>query len=346
MIHGFLCTDRGDQTAVRRKFLLDHLRYIETIADKVFIAGTAQCNLCYNCVRGRSDACLANGLQPGPVAETLDGMPLTQTAGIGGLAEYVVSYEERLVPYVSSLPDVEVAMLPDACGTGLAMTSTLHPIEAGSTVVVIGCGPIGLSAVQGARIQGASRIVAVEPIAARRDLARKFGATDVVDPNAFEPGKLLPHLRDLTTSGTRDRMFLGDRHPLLGGPDYVIEMVGRTHFPTKVEAPRDLSGIEALQMSIDLVGRGGCGMLGSGGFDGGDRLSIVPSSITISQKTLISCQNGGMQTRRDLPRFVRLIEDGHFDVKSMIKVYRFEDVMQALQDVVDRTVVGAVVKFG
>ena len=88
------------------------------------------------------------------------------------------------------------------------------------------------------------------------------------------------------------------------------------------------------------------GMLGSGGFDGGDRLSIVPSSITISQKTLISCQNGGMQTRRDLPRFVRLIEDGHFDVKSMIKVYRFEDVMQALQDVVDRTVVGAVVKFG
>ena len=314
--------------------------------DKVFIGGTSQCNLCYNCVRGRSDACLANDLQAGPVAETLDGVPLAQTAGIGGMAEYVVSYEERLIPYVSDLPDEVIAMLPDACSTGLGMTCTLHPIESGSIVVVIGCGPIGLSAIQGARLQGAVRIIAVEPIAARRQMALKFGATEVIDPNTFEPGKLLAHLREITTSASRDRMFFGDRHPLLGGPDYVIEAVGHQHFPPKAEQARDPTGVEAMQLAVDLVARGGYGLF-AGGYDGGDRISLNPNAMTISTKTYISCQNGGMQSRRDLPRFIKLIESGKFDAKSLIsKVYPFEDVVRAFQDVADRTVISAVVKFG
>jgi S-(hydroxymethyl)glutathione dehydrogenase/alcohol dehydrogenase len=313
--------------------------------DKVFIAGTSQCNLCYNCVRGRSDACLANNLQAGPVAQTLDGVPLQQTAGIGGLAEYVVNYEERLVPYVSDLPDEIVAMLPDAVGTGLGITTTLRPIEAGSTVVVIGCGPIGLSAIQGARLQGAIQIIAVEPIKARRDLALKLGAHQAIDPNSFEPGKLLTHLQELTTTTSHEeRMFFGDRHRLLRGPDYVIEAVGRQAFTPKVEQARDPTGIEAFEMAVNLVAKGGYGLM-AGGY-GAEQARVTPNGLTIGSKTLISCQNGGMQTRRDLPRFLRLIEQGKIDVQSLIsKVYPFEDVVQAFQDAADRTVIAAVVKF-
>lgn len=67
--------------------------------------------------------------------------------------------------------------------TALGMACTLEPILWGSTVVVFGAGPIGLSAIQGAPIQGASRLISVEPIAMRRQMALKLGATDVLDPD-------------------------------------------------------------------------------------------------------------------------------------------------------------------
>jgi S-(hydroxymethyl)glutathione dehydrogenase/alcohol dehydrogenase len=322
--------------------------------DKVFIAGTAQCNLCYNCIRGRTDACLANNLQQGPVAVTADGMEIVQNGGIGGYAEYSVNYEERLVPYFSDLPDEEVSMMIDVGSTGLGMACCLRPIEAGSTVVVIGCGPIGLSAVQGARIQGASHIIAVEPIAARRKLALELGAHEAVDPNAFPPAELLAHLRRMTGRGKPSRLFAGGSPPDLftgpwaadiAGPDYVIEAVGHQRFTPKLESPRDPSGIEALELACNLAPKGGCIMLG-GGYAANDTVTLNANGLTLRSRTIISCQNGGIQTRRDIPRFIELIEKGQFNAKAMIsKVYKFDDVIQAFQDVADRTVVGAVVRF-
>jgi S-(hydroxymethyl)glutathione dehydrogenase/alcohol dehydrogenase len=315
------------------------------VGDKVFIAGTSQCDRCYNCIRARADACLANNLQQGPVATTADGIPVAQSNGIGGLAEYSVNYEERLVPYFSDLPDEEVSMMIDIGSTGLGTTCALRQIESGSSVVVIGCGPIGLSAVQGARIQGARKIIAVEPIKARRDLALKFGAHEAVDPNAFQPGQLLVHLKKLCANPQEGRLFAGGGLPNLAGPDYVIEAVGRQRFMPKVESARDPTGLDALAMAIDLAPPGGYVML-SGGWGPDDMVSTNANGLTLRSRTIISCQNGGIQSRRDIPRFIRLIEDGKFDAKSLIsRVYKFDDVIQAYQDVADRTVVTAVVKF-
>jgi S-(hydroxymethyl)glutathione dehydrogenase/alcohol dehydrogenase len=276
---------------------------------------------------------------------TADGVQVAQSNGIGGLAEYSVNYEERLVPYFSDLPDEEVSMIIDIGSTGLGMTCALRQIESGSTVVVIGCGPIGLSAVQGARIQGARKIIAVEPIKARRDMALKFGAHQAIDPNAFQPGELLAHLRTLCATPQEGRLFAGGGLANLAGPDYVIEAVGRQRFTPKVEQARDVTGLDALAMAIDLAPPGGYVML-SGGWGPDDMVSTNANGLTLRSRTIISCQNGGIQTRRDVPRFIRLIEDGKFDAKSLIsKVYPFDDVIQAYQDVADRTVVTAVVKF-
>ncbi len=267
--------------------------------------------------------------------------------GAGGNAEYAIVYEERCVPIFSKISTNELAMLACVGSTGLGMTSTLHPIESGSSVVVFGAGPVGLSAIQGARIAGATQIICVEPIAARRQLALTLGATDAVDPNKIGD-KLLEQLRSMT-KGTTDRIFTGGRdwsRPFGAGPDYVIEAVGADQYPPKAEAGPDPSGLKTLELIWNLCPAGGWGMTSGGGYDRDGKIALPAGMFTNGSKTFCACQNGGIHSRRDLPRYVELIERGLFDAKSMItETYRFEDAHKAYQAVADRTIIAAVVTF-
>jgi hypothetical protein len=121
-------------------------------------------------------------------------------------------------------------------------------------VAVVGCGPLGLSAVQGARISGASSIIAIDPIKARRDLALKIGATHVLDPNVEADG-LVAKVRELT-KGPGDRLWAGGRDAggLLGGAgaDFVVEAVGADTAPPKAERGPDPSGILPLRQAYEM----------------------------------------------------------------------------------------------
>src|SRR3970282_1824400 len=101
-------------------------------------------------------------------------------------------------------------------------------VEPGSIVAVVGCGPLGLSAVQGARISGASTIIAIDPIRVRREAALAVGATHALDPNV-EGNGLVQRVRSLTTWPT-DRLWAGGRNPggrrPGSGADVVIEAAG------------------------------------------------------------------------------------------------------------------------
>ena len=122
-----------------------------------------------------------------PIADLRDGTPVFENSHIGGLAELMVTFEEWVVPLFTKADPVALGMVC-ACTTvaGLGATAShgLTIIVPGSTVAVVGCGPLGLSAVQGARIAGATTIIAIDPIRARRDVAKKVGATHVLDPHA------------------------------------------------------------------------------------------------------------------------------------------------------------------
>src|SRR3970282_989129 len=112
-------------------------------------------------------------------------------------------------------------------------------VEPGSIVAVVGCGPLGLSAVQGARIAGASTIIAIDPIRVRREVALKVGATIVLDPNV-EGERLAERVRVLTT-GPNDRLWAGGRNPGGvrpggAGADFVVEAAGASTVPPKLEA--------------------------------------------------------------------------------------------------------------
>src|SRR5437867_3229414 len=118
------------------------------------------------------------------IADLSDGTPVYENSHIGGLAELMVSPEEWIVPIFTKANAVELEMVcscVSVAGLGATAAQSLATIEPASAVAVVGCGPLGLSAVQGARIAGASTIIAIDPIRARRELAMKVGATQALD---------------------------------------------------------------------------------------------------------------------------------------------------------------------
>ena len=127
------------------------------VGDRVCVSGTPQCGSCYQCLRGRADMCQFLGRQ-GPddlaaVAEMRDGTPVYMNSHIGGLAELMITFEEWVVPIVTKAAAVDVGMVcscVSVAGLGATTSQALALVEPGSIVAVVGCGPLGLSAIQGA----------------------------------------------------------------------------------------------------------------------------------------------------------------------------------------------------
>ena len=315
--------------------------------DRVVVGVTSQCGECYMCLHGRGDACqFTFGLPPGyfvPIAERADGTPIRAALGIGGFSEINVVMEEYTCPVFTDIPAEQLALFGDQAATGVASAMCLIQIEPGSDVVVLGAGAIGMSAIQGARIMGAAQVIAVEPTRHRRDLALKLGATTVLDPNA-EGGNLVARIQDLC-KGPTDRLFAGGRggggnH----GPDFTIEAVGRCGDRPKVEQPPDPTGILPMTQAWQMTRRGGS--IVYLGFGQVGNVSFPASPLANNGRTLISGQQGGLNMMRDIPRFVRLVEKGQLDMKSMVtSTWRLNQLRDAFQVLSDRTEMCPVVTF-
>ena len=154
----------------------------------------------------------------------------------------MVTWEEWVVPVFSKASAVDLGM---ACscvavaGLGATVSGTLAKIPSAATVAVVGCGPLGLSAVQGARIAGASRIIAIDPVKVRRDVALKVGATHVLDANA-EGDRVIDRVRDISMErGPGDRYWAGGRDSggrrSGSGADFADEGVGHHQWIGGVE---------------------------------------------------------------------------------------------------------------
>jgi S-(hydroxymethyl)glutathione dehydrogenase/alcohol dehydrogenase len=318
------------------------------VGDRVCVSGTPQCGACYRCLRGRSDMCQflsaigADDLVA--VAELRDGTPVYQNSHIGGLAELMVTFEEWVVPIFTKASTADVGM---ACscvavaGLGATVTPGLAPVEPASAVAVLGCGPLGLSAVQGARIAGATTIIAIDPIRARRELALKVGATHVLDPNV-EGAKLVERVRAMTTWPT-DRLWSGGRNPAGrrpgAGADFVIEAVGLDHVPPKLEAGPDPTGILPMQQGYQMCALGG--HYTTTGLPRGN-ITLPGSLFAIGGVSHHGGQAGGASPMRDIPRFVELMEKGQFLVGPLATtIVPLEGMLDAYEQVAYRTTITA-----
>lgn len=317
------------------------------VGDQVIMSITPQCGACANCLNGRADICAMFGRPAIPQATMADGTPVQMANGPSGFSEYLVTWEEFVVPVFTKIPPVELSLLAcvSACGLGLAMCR--FPVEAGSDVVVFGLGPVGLSAVQGARIQGATRIIGIDPIKYRRDLAMKVGATAVIDSNADRGSDLIGKVNNLTVDVVpQGRFFAGQQRA--PGPMYVLEAVGGTRFPLPagVESPFDMTGTDALQQCYTAVRGGGYVRTCSVGHPPNATVSFPAARWANSSKTHVPGNFAGVQALRDIPRFVKLIEKGLFDAKSMIgKTYPGTQMREALQAAADRSVISSVIVY-
>lgn len=320
------------------------------VGDRVVVAGTSQCGQCYQCLHGRPDFCqfTFGGDAFPPIADMSDGTPVYAEAGIGGLADVMVVFEEYCVPVFTDLPAAELTLLGDQLTSGFAAGQSLLHFEPGCDVAVFGAGPVGMGAIQAGRVTGAAQVIAIDPIKYRRDLALKLGATVALDPVAEGAG-IVERIRELC-KGPTDRRFAGGtawgKAPnvaMARGADYVVEAAGFQAFPPKVEAQPDPTNVSTVRQAWDSTRMGGHVMLM------GFTLQEVPlpgPSLALLGRTIHSGQQGGLHMMRDIPRFVRLMERGILDAKSMIsKTYRIEDTRQAVQDCADRTVMTAVVLY-
>lgn len=332
------------------------------VGDRVIVANTPYCGVCYNCVRGRPDRCqmLPNQSQGGPsysalvpVAEAADGTKVVQHNNEGGFAELMIPYEWYCMPIFNHVSPVELSMLGCVGACGLGATFGVAPVEPASDVCILGCGPLGLSAVQGARIKGASQIIAVEPIKYRREVALKVGATKVLDPNA-EGEDLLRKIRELCR-GPTDRKFAGGRDNdsarteespyYSAGPDYVIEAVGGDQMVPKAGAGPDPTGILPLQQAWELCTSAGHVITVSVNHKG--KFSLPGGQWSNASKNHHPGNMNGCSTLRDMQRFARLVETGQFDAKSLAtETYPLDQIKEAFQQVADRMTVSAVIVFG
>ena len=325
------------------------------VGDRVVVAGTSQCGQCYQCLHGRPDYCQftffsnARGVEAfPPFAEMRDGTPVYAQAGIGGMSEVMTAFEEYCVPIFSDLPAAELTLLGDQLASGFAAGHADMRFELGSDVVVFGAGPVGIGAVQAGRVTGAAQVIAVDPIKYRRDFAMKMGATLALDPVAEGDG-LVEKIRELCR-GPNDRRFSGGvswgragNAVMARGADFVVEAAGFQAMPPKVEAQPDPTNVKTVLQAWECTRMGGHVMLM------GFTLQPVPfpgASLALLGRTIHPGQQGGLNVMRDIPRYVKLVEKGTIDAKSMItKRYTFADSRQAIQDTADRTIITGVIEF-
>jgi S-(hydroxymethyl)glutathione dehydrogenase/alcohol dehydrogenase len=305
----------------------------------------------------RSDQCVNRaGATAVPIAD-MGSTPLMSSDNTG-MTELMIVQEEHAMPVFTPVSSPELAMLTCVGGSGIGMATTNTPVQIASDVVVFGAGPVGLSAIQGARIKGASRIIVVEPIRYRRDLSMKLGATHVLNPHDYQrtprarpprgfgrddarfDDTLLDHIRELCKQPT-DRFWAGAGR---NGPDHVIEAAGGDQMPPKETPSPDPTGIMTLMQSWELCSRIGTAVSCTIGQPENALVQIPGSQFGDSAKHWWAGTAGGTNDRRDTPRYARLMETGQLDMKSLVgKTYPLAQTREAYQACADRTLIATVV---
>jgi S-(hydroxymethyl)glutathione dehydrogenase/alcohol dehydrogenase len=270
------------------------------VGQRVIVPGTSECGICFYCSIGRPDQCSETfdrgGIWP-HVANRKNGQPVSAAGNVGGYAEVMNVTANQVFPVESDLPDEWLSLLGCGITTGLGAVFNVAKVQPGSSVAVVGLGHLGQWMVQAAKVAAAVRIIAVDPIASRRELAGTLGATDLVDPAADDP---VAQVKALTEGR---------------GADYVLEAATLASAQT-----------QAILMSR----RAGTVVLTS--VERADATVTVPQvAISVQSRAILSAQNGNVRMRHDLPRFIRMMEDGWITSEPIItKRYSLDEINDAL----------------
>lgn len=256
-----------------------------TVGDHVVLSWVAPCRRCFFCLGGRPELC-EHGMDhafAGPYG-TAGGDAVFCGLGTGTFAEETVVPAAAAIRIDPDFPLELAALVGCAVVTGVgAVVNTAH-VAPGDSVAIVGCGGVGLAAVQGARLAGAAMIVAVDRVAAKFDMAVANGATHTVDASVGEP---VDAIRALTAGR---------------GVDHAIEVVGSS---------------STILQAYAMARRGGTvTVVGAGGF--GDLVAIPAMNLMVDAKRLQGSVYGGTDPARDIPRMIALAAAGALDLERLI----------------------------
>ena len=283
--------------------------------DRVIAFANPFCGHCVYCDRGDTFLCSGEATFRAPEGSqrvTINGDGVFTMAGVGAFSEAILAHENSLVPVPGDLPFAVAALLGCGVSTGLGAAMNTAAVKSGDTVVVVGCGTVGLSAIQGARVAGASRIFAVDLLQSKLKIAESMGATDSID--AANPD-LVGEILEATA----------------GGVDVAIECIGTP---------------ETTATAAATVGRGGTAVL-VGFMPLGSNIELPGTEFLYMGKKLVASVLGSTNFLRDMPKYGALVESGTVNLDVLMSDhFSLSDINMAMEKLHKGEVLKPIIDIG
>ena len=235
-----------------------------------------------------------------------DGLDIDNMVFISTFAEYTVVPEASIVPVAAHLPLDKLCLMGCGFTTGFgAATNAIH-IRPGETVTIVGCGGLGLAAIQGCVLSGAGKIIAVDVHEEKLTMAKKMGATHTIQHRQVAE-EVVKEIMEITWGL---------------GTDYSMEFVGGDEID------------QTVPVAFGAIRKGGTMLMVGVGHHEIKSMPIDPYTLTLWRKKVQGVLFGDAQFRADIPRYIDLFEQGKINLDDMItKEYRLEQINEAFDDV-------------
>jgi S-(hydroxymethyl)glutathione dehydrogenase / alcohol dehydrogenase len=274
--------------------------------DRVVISWVPQCGHCYFCEHGQGELCEAGavsmttgGLLDGTYRFRRGDRELGQMAASGTFSEETIIPAIGAVKVDDDIPITAAALIGCGVLTGFGAATNTADIHKGDTVAVLGCGGVGLNVIQGARYAGAERVVAIDMMPNKLDLAKQFGATDLVNAGEGDPVSKVMELTDQR------------------GADVAFEVIGLG--PT-------------IEQTIAMTRRGGQAIMV--GVPKMEVMINLPAffGLVLQEKTIKGCWYGSSNVHTDVPKLARLYGEGELMLDELVsREIKLDDVNDAFR---------------
>lgn len=276
------------------------------VGDHVVLTPVPPCGSCYFCLRGDATLCANNtslhtfALSDGNTGLSRNGEVVYRGLGVAAFAEYVITPANGAVKISNDIPLELACLMGCAIQTGIGAVINTAEVETGATVVIMGLGGVGIAAVQGAKLAGAAVILASDPVAERRELAKSFGATHVIDPINEDI-----HQCCLELTGNI-------------GMDYAFETAGIA---------------KLIETGLAITRPGGSTIcVGAAPLDQGIEINPV-TLFTTFEKKLSGCLMGSCNSLHEIPRLLSLWQTRQLKLDEMVTNRRpLEEINEAFDD--------------
>lgn len=272
--------------------------------DRVILSFVPNCGHCHSCETGHPHLCDEHARTTGKLFDntsrlhTLAGSDLAHMGKVACFAEYAVVPEAGCIPAPAALDFPQMALIGCSVTTGVGAALFNGGVAPGQSVAVIGCGGVGLNVIQGARLAGATTIVAVDVKQSALDFARKFGATHTV--NARDEAAV-KQVQDITG----------------GGAHVAFEAYGAG---------------TTTRLAVEMARKRGTAVI-VGIAPLGDTAAIEPVVLTRMEKTIRGCYYGSCRPRQDMPRIADWYTRGLLDIDGLItRQYTLAEINRAYQE--------------